>query len=204
VSATDRQSDPAEPLGVCLPKPTAPLISVTVAATTVLGLDNEPATLHGPADPIPMPAELARELAFGPRARRWRRILYDPSTGIATDVRDGYRPPGRMDAFVRARDGHLSRMPTSTVTRLELDHVRPYDHPHPAGGGATAANNLASLGKRDHQLKTDGVLRVVGDANGRLEFFGRSGRRYPSDPHLYAVPTEAERRQDMGHGHPPY
>ena len=36
----------AEPT-ICLPRPRGPLVHLTVAATTILGLDHEPGTLHG-------------------------------------------------------------------------------------------------------------------------------------------------------------
>jgi Domain of unknown function (DUF222) len=113
-----------------------PLVHVTVAATTVLGLDEEPGTLHGPRGPMPVPADLARELA-GRRGARWRRLLYDPATGVATDLSPSYRPPPLLDAFVRARDGHQTRFPTSAATRLELDHVRPFDRACRQAGGRT-------------------------------------------------------------------
>jgi hypothetical protein len=151
----------------------------------MLGLDEEPGTMHGPRGPIPVPAELARALAHR-RGARWRRLLYDPATGLATDLSPSYRPPPLLDAFVRARDGHQTRFPTSCSSRLELDHVRPYDHACPTAGGRTEARNLSSVGKRDHQLKTDRLLQVSGDANGPLALTTPSGRTYLSYPHAYA------------------
>ena len=68
-----------------LPSADGPLVHLTVAATTMLGLDEEPGTLHGPRGPIPVPADLARDLAHR-RGARWRRLLYDPATGVATDL----------------------------------------------------------------------------------------------------------------------
>jgi hypothetical protein len=168
-----------------LARPDGPLVHLTVAATTMLGLDDEPATLHGPRGPVPMPAALARELAHR-RGARWRRLLYDPADGVATDLSRAYRPPPRMDEFVRARDGHQTRFPTSGATRLELDHVREYAHAAPASGGQTTAANLASVGKRDHQLKTDRLVAVTGNANHRLTFRTPSGRQYPSYPVAHA------------------
>ena len=102
----------------------------------MLGLDEEPGILHGPRGPVPLPAGLARELA-GRRGALWRRLLYDPATGVATDLSPGYRPRSRLAAFVRARDGEQTRFPTSGATRLELDHVRAYRHARPETGGQT-------------------------------------------------------------------
>ena len=118
---------------ICLPQSTEPLIQQTMAMTTLLGLDDAPATLHGPTGPIPMPAEVARELA-GRSGARWQRLLYDPATGIATDLSRTYRPTEGMSAFVRARDGHRTRLPVSNATHIELDHVDEYDHGDPRAG----------------------------------------------------------------------
>lgn len=161
-----------------------PLVHITVAATTMLGLDALPATLHGPRGPVPIPADLARELAHR-RGARWRRLLFDPDSGVATDLSPSYRPPPRMAEFVRARDGHRSRFPASAATRLELDHVEPWSGN--GAGGQTCANNLAAVGKRDHQLKTDRIVTVTGDANGRLTYRTGSGRRYVSYPMAYSA-----------------
>jgi hypothetical protein len=56
-------------------------------------------------------------------------------------------------------------------------------------GGSTRPANLASAGKRDHQLKTDRLVAVGGDANGRLTVTTPAGREYPSDPYLHACPS---------------
>ncbi len=173
---------------MCLPRPSAALLNVTVAATTLLEVDEEPATLHGPAGPVMVPAPLARELAHSPRTERWRRLLYDKTSGVLTDVKSGYHPPPRMTAFVRARDGHRSRLPISCATHLELDHLRPYDHGRPADGGQTTPSNLVSDGLRDHHLKSDRALTMTGDANDVLTITTPSGRSYPSHPYLYADP----------------
>jgi len=79
-------------------------------------------------------------------------------------------------------------LPTSGARTLELDHVEEFDAAAPAGGGATTAANLAALGKREHQAKTDRLLDVVGDANGLLMFRSRPGHRHPSWPHRYLDP----------------
>jgi hypothetical protein len=173
--------------GVCLPRPAGPLVHLTVADTTMLGLDQEPAVLHGPTGPIPVPDAIARQIAHRDGAR-WRRLLYHRATGVATDLSPSYRAPAPVADFVRARDGHTTRHPTSCATHLELDHVREFDHAHPERGGPTAAPNLATTGHRDHQLKTDRQLTVHGDANRVLAITTPSGRSYPSYPHPYADP----------------
>lgn len=177
----DRVGERGDDAAVAIHRPDSPLVHVTVAATTLLGADEEPATLHGPRGPVPVPAHLARELASR-RGARWRRLLYDPATGIATDLAPVYRPRALAHAFVRARDGGQSRFPTSAATRLELDHVQPYRHLHPTAGGQTGPSNLVAAGKRDHQLKTDRLVTVTGDANARLTYTTPAGRTYVSYP----------------------
>lgn len=86
------------------------------------------------------------------------------------------------------RDGHASRLPGSGARTLELDHVREFNHVEPADGGPTTPANLAALGKRDHQAKTDRLITVTGDANTVLSYRTRAGHTYPSRPHQYADP----------------
>jgi hypothetical protein len=175
---------------IVLPRPRAAVtVNITVADTTLLGLDELPAVLHSPAGPVPIPADLARELAYDPDQATWRRILCDPSSGVATDVSAGYRPAGRIAAFVRVRDGHQSRFPTSHASHLELDHLIRYDHSDRAAVGRTTSANLASQGRWDHHLKTDGAVTVEGDANERLTYRGPSGRGHSSLPHQYLDPV---------------
>ncbi len=97
-----------------------------------------------------------------------------------------------MAEYVRARDGHTTRHPTSCATHLELDHVPAYNHAHPDHGGPTTAANLAAGGHRDHQLKTDRILTVTGNANHNLTITTPSGRTYPTYPHPYPTRTPAE------------
>jgi hypothetical protein len=109
-------------------------------------------------------------------------------TGTATDLTPIYRPSALTHAFVRARDGHQSRFPTSTATRLELDHVRAYRHDQPSAGGQTGPANLTAAGKRDHQLKTDRLITLTGNPNHHLTYTTPSGRHYPSYPTTHTDP----------------
>ena len=56
-----------------------------------------------------------------------------------------------MAEFVKVRDGYRSRLPISGASRVEGDHIVPFDHGRPAAGGATTPANLQSLGHRDHR-----------------------------------------------------
>lgn len=131
-------------------------IRVTVPASTLLGLDDQPADLegHGPIDAV-----TARALAAG---GTWQRIVTDPRSGTVLDVgRTRYRPPAALDEHVRARDRHCAA-PGCTVpaTRADVDHTREYHlrntrprrgadaRPHDAGGGTDARDRRALPGNR--------------------------------------------------------
>jgi hypothetical protein len=163
-------------------------IDVVVAADTLLGVDDQPATLRTAAGDVPISAQAARRLAHDADAT-WRRILTDPATGTATDLSPGYAPAKRVADYVKVRDGHTSRFPTSAARTLELDHITAYDHATPARGGATSAANLATTGKRDHQDKTDQLITVTGNANHTLTYRTGAGHSYPSPPHQYTDPA---------------
>jgi hypothetical protein len=161
-----------------------------MAAETYLGLDDRPAILHSDtAGPIPLPAHIARALARDPDGAFLRRVLTAPATGVAWDVSRRYRAPAAMAEFVKVCDGYRSRLPISGASRVEGDHIIPFDHSRPARGGPTTAANLQSLGHRDHRWKTLGELRISGDANGVLEIRTPAGKRYLSYPEAYRDPA---------------
>ena len=205
--AVTYRHDPVDPVNVALPAPRCDpvvlprrpqiTVNVTVSDSTLLGLDELPGTLHTPSGPMPIPADLARELAYCPEQVTWRRILCEPSTGVATDVSRHYRPPPRIAEFVKVRDGLTSRFPGSTATHVELDHILRYRCDDPDLGGPTKAANLGSVGQREHHLKTDRAITAVGDANGPLVYRGRAGRDHLSWPHQYRDPAPEN-------GDPPY
>jgi hypothetical protein len=164
------------------------LINLTAAETTILGLDNQPATLHTPTGDVPTPAQLARALAHDRDQATWRAIRCDPATGTATATAPTYRPTTRITEYCRVRDGHTSRFPTSAARTIELDHIKAFNHHAPTTGGATTPANLAATGKRDHQAKTDRIIHVTGDANGTLTYSTGTGHTYTSQPHQYLDP----------------
>ncbi|NAZ80884.1 DUF222 domain-containing protein, partial [Kineococcus sp. R8] len=76
-------------------------VSVTVAATTLLGLDEEPAEVVTPTLALTVPADVARDLAA---CGTWRRLLTDPTGGVLDVGTRTYRPSAAMTRRVRARD----------------------------------------------------------------------------------------------------
>ena len=104
-------------------------IQVTVAATTLLGLDELPGELAGFG---PIPASMARGIA---RDGTWRRLLTDPVTGTLVERGTAtYEPGADLTAFVIARDVTCTFMGCGQPAwRSELDHRDPFDPDRPAG-----------------------------------------------------------------------
>ena len=130
-------------------------IQVTVAATTLLGLDDLPGELAGYG---PIPADMARAIA---QDGTWRRLLTDPATGTLVDRGTvTYRPGADLTAFVMARDVTCTSMGCGQPAwRCELDHREPFDPSRPADE-QTTADNLDARCKHHHELKTSGGWTV--------------------------------------------
>lgn len=81
-----------------------------------------------------------------------------------------YRPDAALRAAVVERDG-TCRHPGCTVhaARCDLDHVVPFNAADPLGGGPTREDNLISLCRRHHRLKTHGNAEYRLLADGRVE-----------------------------------
>ena len=156
-------------------------IDVTVALSTLLGLDDQPGQLAGFG---PIPAEQARALAAG---GIWRRLVTDPLSGAVLDVgRTRYRPPQPLAEHVLARDG-VCAAPGCTVPahRCDLDHTTEY-HGVPANGspvrGKTSADNLGPLSSWCHRLKTDGGFTLRQVSPGVFEWHTPAGYAYRVTP----------------------
>jgi hypothetical protein len=127
-----------------------PAIQVTVAADTLLGLDDQPGHLTGYG---PITAGTARRLAAD-ESGTWRRLLTDPDTGALLDISaHRYRPPRRLWDYLTARDD-VCAFPTCQQPgyRCEADHTVPFDQ-----GGPTRRDNLALTCRRHNQAKTAGT-----------------------------------------------
>ncbi len=102
-------------------------IELRVDATTLMGLDDNPAILSGYG---PMTAQHARELA-GDETSEWYRILTDPVSGVVIDHgRTRYRPTKALRDLVNARDqrccGPACNRPAATC---EFDTHHPLPRP---------------------------------------------------------------------------
>jgi hypothetical protein len=150
-----------------------PQIGVVVAASTLLGLDEEPGELVGVG---PVTAALARRIAA---EGTWRRLLTDPRTGRLDEVSaQTYAPPQDMVDHVTARDGTCRGIGCRISASLcDLDHEIPW----PAG--PTAVSNLQALHQRHHDLKTHTDTTVTTDPDGTTVWTLPSGRVYRVPPH---------------------
>jgi hypothetical protein len=175
-------------------------IRVTIPWETLAGHSNRPAEMEGHG---PLAADLARQLAADPDSI-WRRLLTDPTTGIAAHLdTKKYRPPAAMDDFVRSRDLTCAapgcRVP---ATRCDLDHVVPYDHAHPdrrGGAGRTRPDKLRPCCRRHHRMKTFTGWRchIAKDHHGRptaaLVWTSPSGHRWTvTSPALEPPPWDRD------------
>ncbi len=154
-------------------------VQVTVAATTLLGLDDRPAML---ASYGPIPAQVARELA---QDGTWRRLLTDGTGQVSHVGTHTYRPGADLTRTVQARDVTCTfpgcRQPAA---RCELDHRTPYDHAAGEHGGPqTSTSNLHALCKHHHQAKTKGWWSVTWDpSTGISTWTDRHGLTYARHP----------------------
>jgi Domain of unknown function (DUF222) len=162
-----------------------PHIQITLAATTALGLDDQPGELAGYG---PITAATARRLAA---EGTWRRLLTDPATGGLLDYgRTTYQPPQNLVDHILTRDqtcrGLGCRIPAQ---RCDLDHTLPF----PAG--PTADHNLTCLCRRCHTRKHQAGWTLHLHPDGDLSWTSPTGHTYtdPASPVLDTAPTTRPR-----------
>ena len=122
--------------------PAGALINLTVSDDVLFGDSDEAGHVDGYG---PVPADLARELAFGDglddRSRRWFRRLYtDPATGSLVAMDSTARlMPRALAGVLRLRD-RTCRTPWCDAPIRHSDHVRPV-----LDGGETSERNGQGL-----------------------------------------------------------
>ncbi len=128
---------------------------VVIDAATLFGLADHPGEIIGYG---PIPAELARLLAAD--SQGWRRLVTDPVTGYLLDYgHRTYTPPAALREYVLARDRRCQFPGCDQPSyRCDLDHVEPFTGT--PEGGSTSADNLLTVCRRHHQLKTHHRWRV--------------------------------------------
>jgi hypothetical protein len=151
-----------------------PVVHLTIPALTLLGQDDEPATLAGYG---PMDLETAKALAG--EAKCWIRILTDPVTGVRLGMdRTVYTPPPDLKRWLRVRD-ETCRAPgcNRRVATCDIDHVSSW-----AEDGRTEDRNLAHLCRYHHRLKGSGYWRTTLQADARMRWRSWWDRLYVTDP----------------------
>ncbi len=159
-------------------------VNVVIDLATLLGLDNEPGELRGHG---PIPAELARALA---KDAKWQRWITEPTTGHLLELgRTRYVPNAALRDYICARDG-VCRFPgcNQPAHRNDIDHAQPWEQ-----NGRTDPDNLGSLCRRHHRLKTHGKWQITeSHADGTCVWRSPTGRRItseqspPLEPPLFA------------------
>ncbi|MBG6084760.1 HNH endonuclease signature motif containing protein [Zhihengliuella flava] len=133
--------------------------------------------------------------ALLPQASSWTRIITDPWTGAVTHCEPRvYQPPAALRRAIALRD-RTCRIPgcSRRASDCEPDHVIEYQH-----GGHTRLDNLVSLCKRCHRLKSWGLLTLELSEDGVLDvetFWGTRRMTLPDAP--WDVGTH--RRKDPRH-----
>ncbi|MFC7405297.1 HNH endonuclease signature motif containing protein [Georgenia alba] len=165
-------------------------VHVTVAAGTLLGLDDEPAEMAGYG---PIPAELARRIA---QDATWRGLFTDARGEFVALGTKAYRPGAVLSRAVRARDVRCTfpgcRQP---AVYCDLDHLDAYDPALADRAQQTTESNLHPLCRRHHNLKTNGTWAVRRQDGGGRVWIAPTNHTYTRRPE---PPTGAPRRRSGG------
>lgn len=139
-------------------------VSITVPVLTCIDADSLlPGEMEGHS---PIPADLVRTIL--PTQSAVYRLLTDPMSGeVLEEVATTYRVPAGMRRTVEARHRSCAAPGcTRSSTKLDMDHIIPFDHAAPHNGGLTVPDNLHPLCEYHHQLKTAGIITVSVDDEG--------------------------------------
>jgi|GEM_PF-233634 len=161
-------------------------LQVTVAGTTLLGLDDQPGELAGYG---PIPADVARQVATD---ATWRAVLTDPALGTVTAVGErSYRPGAVLTRDVMARDRTCTFPGCSQPShRCDLDHRCAFDPSRPAEQ-QTHKDNLHALCRFHHNLKTlHGWAPTFDPPTGVTTWTSPLGKRYERHPEPALPPWE--------------
>ncbi|MDQ1673681.1 MAG: hypothetical protein QOC98_2243 [Frankiaceae bacterium] len=169
-------------------------INVTVTLETLLRLSDTAGELDG----VPIPADVARELAHD---GDWTKWVVEPGGGrFLWAGAKTYRPGRRLARHVRGRDV-TCRGPgcTTPAVHCDLDHVKAFH----TEGGETVEENLADLCPTHHCLKHETNWNYVLLPDGTARWTSPCGRTYDDppehhddDPSLNAyLAADSERRR---------
>jgi hypothetical protein len=161
-----------------------PAVQVSVALSTLLGLDEQPGELEGYG---PIPASMACDIAHDPSGT-WRRLLTDHAGRLLHYGRSTYRPPAPLRDHITTEHktctfpGCRRRSCTS-----EIDHITAWDD-----GGPTDPENLHPPCKRHHDTKHHTAWTVSKNGNATITWTSPTGRRYETDPTRHPIDTTTD------------
>jgi hypothetical protein len=156
-----------------------PAVRVTVARSTLLGLDDQPGELDGFG---PIPADLARRIAADPTGT-WRRLVTDPMGRLLDYGRTSYRVPADLADHITARDLSCRFFTCDhPAADSEADHIVAWDD-----DGDTREPNLHRLCPRDHHLKHEAGWTVARSPDGDTVWVSRTGHRYVKPPEMLPI-----------------
>jgi hypothetical protein len=177
-----------------------PTVTITLAATTMAGLDEQPGLIGGE----PIPADLARRFARHPDARHYYQLVNDagqvldrcavatgrsgrrrrpegadPSAPDPTDPlrTDSYTPTTTIARHVITRDQHC----VVPGCRRKAQHCE-LDHRVPWPAGDTSAANLQPLCARHHKMKHESSWQVRRDEDGTYNWRSPTRHTYHYRP----------------------
>ena len=161
-----------------------PSVQVTVALSTLLGLDEQPGELDGCG---PIPASVARRIAAD-ETGTWRRLVTDERGRLLDYGRSTYRPPKDLTEHVIARDRTCRfRNCNRQARHCDLDHEQPWEH-----GGQTSAQNLNAICSRHHHAKHEAGWQPKRGPDGSIEWTSPTGHTYVEEPSTYPVDQTPE------------
>lgn len=148
-------------------------INVTVTLETLLRLSDTAGELDG----VPIPADVARELAHDGDWTKW--VIESSGGRFLWAGAKTYRPGARLARHVRGRDS-TCRAPACTrpASQCDLDHVKAFH----TEGGETVEPNLGNLCPTHHCLKHETDWNYVLLPDGTARWTSPCGRTYDDPP----------------------
>jgi hypothetical protein len=135
-------------------------IAIVIPALTLLGRDDEPATLLGRG-----PIDLGTACRLAGLAPELVRVLTDPVTDLVVTA-DTYRPTASLRRYLEQRDKHCQFPVCNRDARYaDIDHTIPWEE-----GGRTVPGNLAVMCRGHHTLKHHSQWTVRQISPGVLEW----------------------------------
>ena len=152
-----------------------PHIEVVIPATTLLGLDDDPAELTGYG---PIPADMARRIATN---GTWRRLLTDPTNGTVLEASTTRHDPGTLVTETLLARHPVCAWPGCNRTSRECDrdHTTPFTQT-----GQTSLTGLAPYCEYHHVIKDTPAWgwTTTSHPDGSITLTTPTGHRYTTVP----------------------